>query len=439
MKDQPNILLVDEPKTYEFIDEMFKVNSECFTSRRIHIGLDEAGGIGLGKFLKKNGYQEPYDIITRHIGKVVELAEKYGYKPMMWSDMFFRLGEYQGDYHIKSEVPYDASSKIPKNIEMVYWDYCYEDEYVTNTILEKHKVIDRERIFAGGIWTWDRVTTGLGKSFDIARTQLSACKKQGVKTVFVTIWGNGSNSYNMYSALPGLQMYAEENFYDDVTDEHLSDMFLACTGYNLADFMLLSVDDFSADDKQKYMDSACFCINSSVQHFYNDVLVGLMDKTLSSYDFKAHYQKYLDGISKLEITGDMKDLFDVHKILYEILVVKCDIGTRLVDAYKNSDREKLATIANELEYVLSKYEEYHMLSANMWHKTHKPFGFDAFDMKLGGTEARVKWAIHRLKQYLDNKIAKIEELEAERFYFNESASPLAETVGLTGFVTASVV
>ena len=259
IKDQPNILLVDEPKTYEFIEEMFKVNSECFSSRRIHIGLDEAVGIGLGKYLRLNGYEKPYDIITRHIGKVVEIAEKYGYRPMMWSDMFFRLGEYLGDYNVNAIVPSDVSQKIPKNIEMVYWDYCYEDERVTDTILEKHKIIDRERIFAGGIWTWDRITTGLDKSFDTARSQLGVCKKHGINTVFVTIWGNGSTSYNLYSALPGLQMYAEQNYADTVSDEKLEEMFRICTGYELADFKLLSVDDFSIEEKEKYMDpSACF-------------------------------------------------------------------------------------------------------------------------------------------------------------------------------------
>ena len=439
MKDQPNILLADEPKTYEFIDEMLRVNSECFTSCRIHIGLDEAGGIGLGRYLKLHGLERPYDIITRHIGKVVELAEKYGYRPMMWSDMFFRLGEFQGDYNINAVVPADVSTKIPENIGMVYWDYCYEDEKITDTILTNHKIIDREIIFAGGIWTWDRIVTSLDKSFDTARTQLSACKNHGVKTVFVTIWGNGSNSYNIYSALPGLQMYAEQNYHESVSDEHLSQMFNICTGYKLADFKLLSVDDFSKEDKEKYMDpNVCFCINSSVQHFYNDPLTGLMDKTLSGYDFKSHYQRYLDGISKVDKAGDMQELFELHKLIYEILVVKCDIGTRITEAYRDGDKDRLGACVADLEYLHKKYNEYHIMAGDMWHKTHKPFGYDAFDMRHGGVEARIFWAIRRLREYLDGKVERLEELEVERFYYNEMKSPLTETVTLSRFVSASV-
>ncbi|MFQ7077032.1 MAG: family 20 glycosylhydrolase [Christensenellaceae bacterium] len=45
--DGNDILLVDQPETYELIEKMFRWAAECFTSRRIHIGMDEAyGGTG---------------------------------------------------------------------------------------------------------------------------------------------------------------------------------------------------------------------------------------------------------------------------------------------------------------------------------------------------------------------------------------------------------
>ena len=57
MSDTSDTLYIGAPETYEFIDKMFKSTSSCLRSRRIHIGLDEAIGIGTsGKMFKREGY-----------------------------------------------------------------------------------------------------------------------------------------------------------------------------------------------------------------------------------------------------------------------------------------------------------------------------------------------------------------------------------------------
>ena len=50
--DCDDILLVDEPRTYELISNMFKTLSKCFRSKRIHIGMDEAHMLGRGKYFE---------------------------------------------------------------------------------------------------------------------------------------------------------------------------------------------------------------------------------------------------------------------------------------------------------------------------------------------------------------------------------------------------
>ena len=56
--DTPDILLVDDDKTYEFIDRLFATLSKCFTSKKIHLGMDEAHMLGRGKHLDIHGYDE---------------------------------------------------------------------------------------------------------------------------------------------------------------------------------------------------------------------------------------------------------------------------------------------------------------------------------------------------------------------------------------------
>lgn len=439
-KDMPGILLVDEPKTYEFIEEMFRTCRECFSSRQIHIGLDEAVGVGLGNYLKHNSYTPIYDLMIRHIQKVTAIAERYGFTPMMWSDMFFRMGAVQSDYSPEAVVPADAAEKLPKNISMVYWDYDTVDENKLDCLMEKHKELDREVIFAGGIWTWNRITPNMEKSLKTAKAQLGICKKKGVETVVATVWENGSmGGCNLYTILPGLQMYAEQNYYDEVDEEHLANMFHTCTGYDLDTFLALYIDDFTDEEKAKHADPASYCVNPAFQQLFNDVLLGLLDKNISQYDFKSRYQSYINKLEQLRIPKDLQWVFDYHKKMAEVLKEKCDIGLRLTQNYREKNLSGLRNILAELRRLLVSYEEFHVMLGDAWHRTNKPFGWDALDMHLGAAETRVKWAIHRLEQYLDGKLRCLEELEVERLPYAELQQPLIETAVPGSIMTVSAI
>ena len=91
INDVKDILLIGSERTYTLIENIFATVAESFTSRRINIGMDEAQMVGLGKYLEKNGYKNRFEILHYHLKRVLDIAGKYGFKPMMWSDMFFRL------------------------------------------------------------------------------------------------------------------------------------------------------------------------------------------------------------------------------------------------------------------------------------------------------------------------------------------------------------
>ncbi len=102
--DCNDILLVDDPKTYEFIERLFATLSQCFTSKLIHIGMDEAFMLGRGRHLDLYGYETKTAIIKRHLDRVSEIATKYGYKCLMWSDMFFSWADGYYQPRIKIEL-----------------------------------------------------------------------------------------------------------------------------------------------------------------------------------------------------------------------------------------------------------------------------------------------------------------------------------------------
>ncbi len=102
--DVDDILLVDEPRTYVLIENMFASLERCFITRKVHIGMDEAHMLGLGKFKDIHGFENRVDIFLRHLKKVYEIAKRHGFEAMMWSDMFFRLAS-GGEY-------YDLNAKL---------------------------------------------------------------------------------------------------------------------------------------------------------------------------------------------------------------------------------------------------------------------------------------------------------------------------------------
>ena len=76
--DNTDILLVGDDKTYALIEKMFETCAECFTSRIINIGMDEAWLLGAGTYYDKYGPTERETIFLSHLNKLSEIAKKYG-------------------------------------------------------------------------------------------------------------------------------------------------------------------------------------------------------------------------------------------------------------------------------------------------------------------------------------------------------------------------
>ena len=153
--DIDDIMIIGEERTYDLIEKMFKALSETLKTRKLHIGMDEAHHVGLGKFLDKNGFKNRYDILLYHLNRVCDIAKKYGYETLMWNDMFFRLVQ-NGDYRTDADVnfPAEVTEKIPENCKMVYWDYYAEKAEVYGAMIENSRKLSDNIWFAGGAWCW---------------------------------------------------------------------------------------------------------------------------------------------------------------------------------------------------------------------------------------------------------------------------------------------
>ena len=150
-KENASVLLPGEEKTYDFIRDMLTAVSNIFRSRRVHVGLDETVGLGLGKTLKRDGYRDPLDIFLEHTNRVAKICEELGLRPMMWNDMVFCYCSKRHETYAPDTVLSEKGLKgMPKNMELGYWNY--EDENCGKFMVEKNREIGNPVIFAGGVW-----------------------------------------------------------------------------------------------------------------------------------------------------------------------------------------------------------------------------------------------------------------------------------------------
>lgn len=402
-------MLVGEEETYKIIDAMLKSVKECFTTDRIHIGMDETHDLGTGKYLEKNGYKERSDIYFEHMMRVGEMVKAYGLKPMMWSDMFFRLGgkglKGYVDYDVRVNLDELISEKVPKGIQQVFWDYYNAGEEFYAVNIDKHKkYLDEETIFAGGVWLWSGHAPHFARSLRNTVPALEACKKKGVKEILATVWVNGSYANHMLS-LPGLAWYADFDYNNSFDIESVKNCLRFSCG--------ISYDDIIKTELVEYPHKGEVGISREL--LYNDPLMGLVDKDIEGVETISYYKNVTSQLEAVTSDKGATDAaFDVIIKLSSLLENKADFGIRLKKAYDNNDAEALKNLAEECEIILDKIRALHESHYIAWMQYNKPQGWEVHDIRYGGLRARFETTKKRILAYLSNEITAIEELREER-------------------------
>jgi len=430
--DVDDILLVGEEKTERFIDDMIRQLSSCYTTRRIHIGMDEAHMLGLGKYLDKHGYQNRTEIMCNHLNRVVEICKKYGLEPMMWSDMFFRLAYKDESFNTESseansDVYYSSTNKtlppelvnlLHPDVKLIYWDYYHKEKEHYINMLGRHNCFPNELIFAGGAWKWSGLFPELKFSEDTTRTALAVCKEIGVKEVFATGWGDDGAECSMASTLPILQLYAELGYckdFDKVDKGFLSARFKACTGGVWDDFFLLDNPNNTTATRGDF-------VNTTKPLLYQDVMFGLLDAHVNPATFPIHFEKCADELmAAAERNWDFDYVFLNSAALCRLLARKCVIGLEITAAYKNGNKDELKQLVETEILKLQKLADELILTyEKQWHAENKPHGFEVINIRLGAIRVRLEAVARRIGYYLAGNINRLEELESERLGFNGS-------------------
>lgn len=405
--DTGDILLVGDDRTYAFIEAILKACSGYFRSKRIHVGMDEAHMLGRGKYLDKNGYEKPSDIMLKHLERVVELCREYGYEPMIWSDMFFRMA-FGGGYYVKEgNIPQDVREKVPEGLGLVYWDYYNTNATLVDHMIDCHLQFDRPVYFAGGAWKWSGFGAHNGLSLKNTKVQLDMCDKYGVKEVIATGWGDDGGEASQFSNFATLLYYAERCYGGEPSRHKLNSRSEACSGIDFDRLMAFDTADRLTGTK---VEDGDLLANPSKYLLYNDPLERFFDCHVTE-NAPAEFAKNAEELRALT-DGPFGYAFETLSTLCDLLSKKCDLGIRLYTAYQNKDRETLKNISEaEIPEIIGKLEVFTAAFRRQWMKENKSFGFTSHSLRLGGLSARLSEVSLRINEYLSGKVEKIEELE----------------------------
>lgn len=401
--DCNDILLAEEERTYELIENMVRSLRKAFRSDKIHIGMDEAHMLGRGKYLDKHGPVDRSEILLSHLRRVCEITDKYGFKPMMWSDMFYRIAN-GGEYYAASTGFSDqVRSMIPENLTLVYWDYYSFDRKRYDAMIKGHKALCDRIAFGGGAWKWSGHTPHNAFSIKCTKAAIASCIKCGVKDAFITCWGDDGAEASAWSVLPTL-CYAACLAQGITKTADIKAKFTECVGASFDDFMLLDLPDRLTDS---------LLTNPSKYLLYNDCFMGLFDKTVAEGDGKkyASYARRLKNAAKR--AGEFSYLFDTASKLCSALSVKADLGNRTRAAYLSRNMEELDCVIADYTKVIKRVEAFYEAYKVQWFKENKPHGFEIQDIRLGGLIARLSSCKSRLIRLKSGDITEIPELDEE--------------------------
>lgn len=420
IKDTNGVLLVDEPESYRLIGAMLDTISQSISSRTIHIGMDEAFGLGQGEFLKKFGHEDGFAIFNRHLKKVTDLCAERGLKPMIWSDMFFHIALKNNNwYELDEAIPEHVIEQIPRDVKLIYWDYYHETEDFYRTWIQRHRQMRCEPVMAGGVWTW------FTSWYDHHQTKITmdpcidTCIEENVNDFFLTLWGDDGGTCEFDSALAGLVYCAERAYHgSDINEDHLAERYRAICGADwdsvLAGAALTpplpdDTCDVSTDKPSVWREDRLY----TPPMLWDDPLLGLYWQRMASKgtDWEAvcaHFESVYQDLKprtplhspSMEHALAIAD-FLRHKLAFRIAMLK---------AYPDGSRDQIDEAIQKGTCAIKAGETLSRTFREQWLRRNKPQGLEVLQIRMAGQVARLREASLRLDEWSRGQHQTIDEL-----------------------------
>ena len=405
-RDTGDILLIDRDETYDLLDKMIKSLRECYNSKKINIGFDEAMLMGCGRYMRLNGIvTDRQALFKRHLEKVNSIANKYGFESIIDSDML--IGFVNNElYYTKNKniVTEEVASIVPENVTLNYWSYDQPKE-IDEAMFKNHDSFNRKITFMAGSQSWLNSTAQNLYSINSYKDSIGIAKKHGVTDFYLGFFGDDGGESDYFAFLPTLTRFA---------DLCLDRGSLKDTKKRFLDTFGIDFDDYCKLDLP-----SCVTKGSELQFtfsdkyfLYNDPFMGVFDTLLSDNEYETKYYRSASRkLSKMVNNPDYGYIFATSKALCDVLTYKAVLGKHTREAYAAKDKEKLKDVVKEYNTVLKKLKIYANLYRIEWLKNKKPMGGEVQDIRHGGLINRIEVCKNRLIDYIEGRVDSIYELD----------------------------
>lgn len=408
MTDSERIMLVDSVETEKLIRKMISFWSSAFRSRRIHVGMDEAHGLGRGLHQTLHGAEKESSIMTRHLKLVSDICKENGLAPMIWSDMFFRMTNSAHEYYdYTSPFPAGLKKEIDPDTQLVYWDYYHKQALDYRKMIARHRELGKEPVVASGIWVWSRLWYDHRQTMETALPCINVCRQEKIKELFFTMWGDDGAFCNYDSSLAGIIRCADLA-YGDRDENDSADRFEAVCqadyGANIA-----------ASELQMELEDNFTLLPAMM--LWDDPLLGkYFDSCKRAYpEFDLAYLDQLDDVlcrimpsAEDCAAGDIGYAVDLIKFL----IKKVELRGALEAAYDLGDRLALRElVTTTIPAAIAALVEVDAGFRRNWLKCAKAHGLERIQVRNAGQLARLEELSIRIREYLDGTVERIEELD----------------------------
>ncbi|KAF1291307.1 beta-N-acetylhexosaminidase [Candidatus Enterococcus leclercqii] len=449
LKDDANTMLIGEEATYEAIDQMLAACKDMYQTNRIHLGMDEAYQAGLGRYLALHGYKDRVTLMLEHMKRVLDLSVKHQLKAEIWSDFIYKLlDKTKADryYNPLAQMDPQEMSRLPQGLTYVHWDYGSESVAEYEQVIQKHLAFcDREHyVLASGTHIWNRIAPNHGKTQRIIAAALAAARKQQIKKVMLTTWGDDGQETEHWHALPGAVAFAEgvyANQKSGTVETLLDNLLSAGAGQLLTELNAFDeVDNVTAGNPNM--------TNISKLLLWQDPLTGIYDWHVAAHNEQApqtlgaYYRKLAEKLTTAsdqnsvkkgqtaihetrtsQTTPFMELIRQRYQLLAEVLADKAELGLRLRAARLAEDQNQLHQMITALTNLAEKVERLCFVHEKIWSATYKTFGWEELEHRYAGTAHRLKTTARRLSDYLAGS-DELAELLEKRLPFCEGNNPI---------------
>ena len=434
LRDNDNVILADEEESYVVLEQMIRAASAPYRSKRIHLGMDEAHGVGLGAHLRKFGYENPINVIQRHLERILAITGNLGLEPMMWSDMFFRLDSDDSDYYGDVMPSQKAIDAVPDGITLFYWDYYNDKLDHYRRMFRKHYALGARIAFAGGIWTWSGPAPDYGETFKTCPPALQACKEANTDTVLATLWGDDGGETNLTTALLGMQLYVEFTYTGEYNYDVLKARFARCCHGNADSFRTLGEFNFTPELHGETVDPS----NLAKILLYQDPLVQLFEKDIEGVELDKHYAVLEEKMKKaIELNSEYEHVFTFYRDLARLLKYKCAWHLKAGSIVRSGDRKAAAGLVGLIDPALAAVERLRISYWKLWSSTNKSYGYEIIDMRLGGLAARLRTAGERMSAFASGEAEDIPELSEPALPYLRQASGIMRSTNWMEYIVSA--